>query len=104
MFDFSKIFLDSIFSNSKDFLFVYTNLPDSSKNEIMNLLSMWLEYFKDVVSIEVIVIIKDNFFIDCSIEQITSHVVNVLAKASSIEKFNFEFQKHTTLLKKIMGW
>lgn len=69
----------------------------------MDLLSMWLEYYKDDVSTEVIVSIKDNFFIDCTIEQITSNVVNVLAKASNIEKFNSEFLKHTKMLEKIMG-
>lgn len=69
----------------------------------MDLLSMWLEYYKDDVSIEVIVAVKDNFFIKCTIEQITSNVVNVLAKASNIKIFNSEFLKDTKMLEKIMG-
>lgn len=100
--EYSKIFLDSIFSNSKDFLIVYKNLPDSSKDQLMNILSIWLDHYNEEVSLEVIVVIKNNYFIDCAIEKITSHVVNVLAKASNIEKFNSEIQKQTTLLKKIM--
>lgn len=69
----------------------------------MDLLSIWLEYYKDEVSIEVIVAVKDNFFIDCTIEQITNNVVNILAKASNIEKFNSEFLKHTKILEKVIG-
>lgn len=84
-------------------MFVYSNLQDSSKNQLMDLLSMWLEYYIDDVSIEVIVAVKDNFFIECAIEQITSNVVNVLAKASNIKKINSEFLKHTKMLEKIMG-
>lgn len=100
--EYSKIFLDSIFSNSKDFLLVHKNLPDTSKNQLMNILSIWLDHYNEEVSLEVIVVIKNNFFINCDVEKITSHVVNVLAKASNIEKFNSEIKKHTTLLKKIM--
>lgn len=97
------MFLDSIFSNSKDFIFVYTNLPDSAKDQLMNLLSIWLDYYKDEVSLDVIIAIKDNYFIECTIEEITTSVVNVLAKASNVEKFNTEIQKHTSLLHKLMG-
>jgi len=102
-FIFSKIFLDSIFSSSKDFLLVYKNLPDTSKDQLMNIISIWLDHYNEEVSLEVIVVIKNNFFINCALDKITRHVVNVLAKASSIEKFNAEIKKHTTLLKKIMG-
>ncbi|KAL4143221.1 hypothetical protein QTP88_005579 [Uroleucon formosanum] len=100
--EYSKIFLDSIFSNSKDFLLVYENLPDTSKNQLMNIFSIWLDHYHEEVSLEVIIVIKNDLFINCAIEKITSFVVNVLAKASSIEKFNSEIKKHTTLLKKIM--
>jgi len=95
--------LDSIFSNSKDFSLVFTNLPDSSKDQLMNIMSIWLDHYNEEVSLDVIILIKNKFFIDCAIEKITSHVVNVLAKASNIEKFNSEIKTHTTLLKKIMG-
>lgn len=95
--------MDSIFSNSKDFLIVYNSLPDSSKNQLMDLLSIWLECYKDDVSVEVIVAIIDNFFIDYTFEQISSKVINVLAKASNIGKFNCGILKHTILLEKIMG-
>ncbi|XP_026812588.1 ataxin-10 [Rhopalosiphum maidis] len=100
--EYSIIFLDSIFSNSKDFLLVFTNLPDCSKDELMNIISIWLDNYNKEVSLDVIVVIRNNFFIDCPIEKITRHVVNVLAKASNIEKFNSEVKSHTTLLKKIM--
>lgn len=69
----------------------------------MNIFSIWLDHYHEEVSLEVIIVITNDLFINCVIEKITSHVVNVLAKASSIEKFNSEFKKHTTLLKKIMG-
>jgi len=69
----------------------------------MNIISIWLDHYSEEVSLEVIVVIQNNFFIDCAIEKITTHVVNVIAKASNIEKFNAEIKKHTTLLKKIMG-
>jgi len=69
----------------------------------MNIISIWLDHYCEEVSLEVIIVIKNNFFIDCAIEKITTHVVNVIAKASSIEKFNAEIKKHTILLKKIMG-
>lgn len=95
--------MDSIFSNSKDFLSVYTHYPDSSKRCLMNLLCIWLNDFEDDVSIEVITTIIDNFFIDCTIEEISNITVELLAKASSIEKFNSEIKKSTTLLTKLMG-
>lgn len=82
---------------------VFTNLPDPSKDQLMNTMSIWLDHYNEEVSLDVIVVIKNNFFINCAVEEITSHVVNVLAKASSIEKFNSEIKKHTALLKKIMG-
>lgn len=69
----------------------------------MNIFSIWLDHYHEEVSLEVIIVIKNDLFINCAIEKITSFVVNVLAKASSIEKFNSEIKKHTTLLKKIMG-
>jgi len=82
---------------------VFTNLPDCSKDELMNIISIWLDNYNKEVSLDVIVVIRNNFFIDCAIEKITRHVVNVLAKASNIEKFNSEIKSHTALLKKIMG-
>lgn len=82
---------------------MYTNLPNSSKNQLMELLSIWLDHYIDDVSLEVIIVIKDNFFIDSTIENITNQVVNILAKASSIDKFKSEIQKHTSLLKKLIG-
>lgn len=100
--EYSKIFLDSIFSNSKDFLLVFTNLPDCSKDQLMNIISIWLDNYNEEVSLDVIVAIRNNFFIDCVVDKITRHVVNVLAKASNVEKFNYEIKRHTTLLKKIM--
>jgi len=69
----------------------------------MNIISIWLDHYHEELSLEVIAVIKNNFFINCAVEKITSHVVNVLAKASNIEKFNSEIKKQTTLLKKIMG-
>jgi len=69
----------------------------------MNLLSTWLDNFEDDVSLEVIIVIKDNFFIDSTIENITSQVVNILAKASIMDKFNSEIKQDTSLLKKLMG-
>lgn len=69
----------------------------------MVLLSIWLDHYTDDVSLEVIIVIKDNFFINFTIEDITSQVVNILAKASNIEKFKLEIQKHTSLLKKLIG-
>jgi len=69
----------------------------------MNLLSIWLDNFEDDVSLEVIIVIKDNFFIDSAIENITSQVVNILAKASNMDKFNSEIKKDISLLKKLMG-
>lgn len=103
MFDFSKIFLDSIFSNSTDFLLVYANLPDSSKHQLIDILLIWLDHYSDDVSLEVINVLKDNLVINCTIEEISSHVVNALAKASTVDKFRFEIQKHSTSLKKLMG-
>lgn len=100
---FSKIFLDAIFSNSKDFLMVFTNLPDCSKDQLMNIISIWLDNYNEEVSVDVIVAIRNNFFIDCVVDKITRDVVNVLAKASNVEKFNYEIKRHTTLLRKIMG-
>lgn len=100
---FSKIFLDSIFSSSKDYTTVFTNLPDTAKDQLMNLLSIWLDYYKDEVSLDVIITIKDNYFMKCTLEEITGPVMNVLAKASNVEKFNSEIQKHTSLLHKLMG-
>lgn len=95
--------MDSIFKNSTDFLCVYLNLPDFSKEQIMNTLSIWLDHYEDDVSFEVIIAIKDNLFMDYEIENITNQVVNVLAKASNVEKFNSEIQKHTSFLNKLMG-
>ncbi|XP_022173061.1 ataxin-10 [Myzus persicae] len=100
--EYSKIFLDSIFSSSKDFLLVYENLPGTSKDQLMNIISIWLDHYNEEVSLEVIVVIKNNFFINCALDKVTSHVVNVLAKASNIDKFNAEIKQDTTLLKKIM--
>lgn len=100
---FSKIFLDSIFACSEEFIIVYSNLPDSSKTQLLDLLSIWLDHYPDDVAVEVIVIIKDTYFMDYTIENITGNVVNVLAKASSIEKFSSEIKKHTLLLKKLLG-
>lgn len=102
-FAFSKIFLDSIFSSSKDFLYTYTNLSAISREQLMNILSIWLDHYIDDVFLNVIFVIADNFFINCTIEEITSSTVNVLAKASSIEKFKSDIQQHTLLLKKSMG-
>jgi len=82
---------------------VFTNLPDCSKDQLMNIISIWLDNYNEEVSLDVIVAIRNNFFIDCDVDKITRHVVNVLAKASNVEKFNYEIKKHTTLLKKIMG-
>lgn len=82
---------------------MYTNLPSSSKDQLMDLLSIWLDNFENDVSLEIIIVIKDNFFIDSAIENISRQVVNVLAKASSIDKFNSEIRKYTSLLKKLMG-
>jgi len=103
MFDFSKIFFDYIFSNSEDFLFTYANLPSSSKDQLMDLLSIWLDNFEDDISLEVIIVIKNNFFINSAIEHITSSVVNILVKASIIDRFNSEIRTHTKLLKKVIG-
>lgn len=103
MFDFSKIILDSIFSNCKDFSLTLTNLSDTSKEQLMNILSIWLDNYIDDVSLDVIFVIIENFFIDCTIEEITSNIVDVLAKASSIEKFKTDIRQHTPLLKKSMG-
>lgn len=69
----------------------------------MNIISIWLDHYNEEVSLEVIVVIKNNFFINCALDKVTSHVVNVLAKASNIDKFNAEIKQDTTLLKKIMG-
>lgn len=82
---------------------MYTNLPNSSKNQLLELLYIWLDHYIDYVSLEVIIVIKDNFFIDSTIENISNQVVNILAKASSIDKFKSEIQKHTLLLKKLIG-
>lgn len=95
--------MDSIFKNSTDFLFVYSNLPDLSKEQLMNLLLIWVNHYEDDVSLEVIIAIIDNFFMDYDIENITSQIVNVLAKASNVEKFNSEIQKHPSFLKKLLG-
>lgn len=69
----------------------------------MDIISVWLDNYHEEVSLDVIVVIRNNFFIDCVVDKITRHVVNVLAKASNVEKFNHEIKRHTTLLKKIMG-
>lgn len=69
----------------------------------MNLLSIWLDHYKDDVALEVIFGIIDNYFMNCTLEEITCHVVNVLAKASYIEKFRPKIQKRTLFLKKLMG-
>lgn len=103
VFDFSKIFLDSIFINSKDFLLIYTNFTDVSKNELMNILSIWLEHFHNDVSVNVIKAIIDYCFINHSLEDISSNTVNVLGKASNINKFKSEIQNNTLLLNKLMG-
>lgn len=95
--------MDSVFSDPKDFLFLFKNLPNSSKTQLMDLLSVWLDHYQNDVGKDVINVIKENFFMDCTIEEITSHVINVLAKASCIDKFNFEIKKDTLLLKKILG-
>lgn len=95
--------MDSIFENSKDFLLVYTNFPNSPKNQLMNLISIWLDHYQDDVSLDVIIALIENCFINCSTEDISSQVVNVLGKASIINKFKFEIQNNTLLLKKLMG-
>lgn len=82
---------------------MYTNLPNSSKLQLLELLYIWLDHYIDDVSIKVIIVIKDNLFIDSTIENITNQVMNILAKASSIDKFKSEIQKHTSLLKKSIG-
>jgi hypothetical protein len=103
MFGFSKIFLDSIFSSSEDFLCTYTNLSYTSKEQLTSMLSIWLDHYIEDVSLDVIYVIIDNFFINCTVEEITNNIVNVLAKASSIEKFKSDIKQHTPLLKKSMG-
>jgi len=82
---------------------VFTNLPDCSKDQLMDIISVWLDNYHEEVSLDVIVAIRNYLFIDCVVDKITRHVVNVLAKASNVEKFNYEIKRHTTLLKKIMG-
>lgn len=69
----------------------------------MDIISVWLDNYHEEVSLDVIVAIRNYLFIDCVVDKITRHVVNVLAKASNVEKFNYEIKRHTTLLKKIMG-
>lgn len=69
----------------------------------MNMLSIWLDHYIDDVSLDVILVIIDNFFIDCTVEELTSNTVNVLAKASSIDKFKSDIRQCTPLIKKSMG-
>lgn len=69
----------------------------------MNLLAIWLDHYKDNVAVEVIFGIIDNYFMDCTLDEISRHVVNVLAKASYIEEFRHEIRNHTLLLKKLIG-
>lgn len=69
----------------------------------MNLLAIWLDHYKDNVALEVIFGIIDNYFMDCTLDEISRHVVNVLAKASYIEQFRPKIQNHTLLLKKLIG-
>ncbi|VVC44649.1 Armadillo-type fold,Armadillo-like helical,Ataxin-10 domain [Cinara cedri] len=100
--EYCKIFLDSIFSDHKSFELTYTHLPDDSKDQLMNLLSVWLDYYEDIVSFEVMEFIKTDLFISCTIDQITGGVVNVLAKASNISRFHDVIQNYTPLLEKTM--
>jgi len=69
----------------------------------MDLLSVWLDHYQNDVAQEVINVIKNNFFMNYTVEKITRSVVNVLAKASAIDKFNLEIKKDTFLLKKLIG-
>lgn len=100
---FSKIFLDFIFWNREAFYIVYTHLPDGSKDQLIDLLSFWLYHYNDNVSLDVINTIKQNFFMNCTIEQITGSTVNVLAKASNIDRFYSDVQNCTPLLEKALG-
>lgn len=100
---FSKIFLDLIFSNKEDFYIVYTHLPDDNKGQLIDLLSIWLDYYIDNVSLDVVNTIKNELFINCTIKHITGSIVNVLAKASNINRFRSDVQNCTLLLKKALG-
>lgn len=78
-------------------------MADASKNEFMNILSIWLEYYQDDVSVDVIKAIIDDCFIKYSLKDISSNIVNVLGKASSMNKFKSEILNNTSLLNKLMG-
>lgn len=81
----------------------YVHLPDDSKDQLVNILSNWLDNYNDDVCIDIINFLKDDMFIGCKLEKISGSVVNVLAKASNITKFNDYIQNHTPLLKKAIG-
>ncbi|XP_050428755.1 ataxin-10 [Adelges cooleyi] len=100
--EYCKIFLDSLFFNHDEFLSVYNNLSCSDKKNLLDVLSYWLEHYNDDVPLELVNTIKDELFLECAIDQITSPVVKVLAKASSMDKFKSSIQTHTAFLKKLI--
>ncbi|XP_050524339.1 ataxin-10 isoform X1 [Daktulosphaira vitifoliae] len=101
--EYCKIFLDSIFSNSKDFFIIYKNICSQTQSDLLEILCIWLEHYEEEVSIDVIDTIGKKLFMEITyFDEVKNSVLNILAKSSSISKFKSKFDNDPQFLKKII--